>query len=123
MNGGEVVKFDKHAEIIIADHARRDIPAGSISWTFIEKSVAQGRLEDVERHRAGPTERTMREVGSVRPPRSGRTAFTAQDDRDLFIWISKAERNGASVKGNEIYKQLEAVVSPSYPSRSLFLTD
>ena len=105
------MKFEKHADIIIADHARRDTPIGSISWTFIDKSVARGRLEDLEKHRAGPREHTVREVSSTQPTRSGRTAFTAQDDRDLFIWITKAERSGASVRGNEIYKQLEAIVS------------
>jgi hypothetical protein len=109
-NGGEVVKLDKHADIIIADHAKKNNPMGSISWTFIDQSVARGRLEDAEDHRAGPETHTVREVGSAQPPRSGRTPFTAQDDRDLFIWVTKAERTGIPLKGNDMYQQLEQIV-------------
>lgn len=104
------MKIDKQANIIIADHARKDCPTGSISWTFIDKSVTRGQLEDIEKHRAGPTTHTVRDVGSAQPARSGRTPFTAQDDHDLMIWVTKAERNGISVKGNETFKQLEAIV-------------
>lgn len=96
--------------MFIADHARKDCPLGSISWTFIEKSLESGKLEEIEKHRAGPTTNIIREVGSARPARSGRTAFTAQDDRDLIIWVTKAERSGISTKGNETYKQLETIV-------------
>ncbi|KAG0645996.1 hypothetical protein D0Z07_7891 [Hyphodiscus hymeniophilus] len=108
-NGGEVVKFDKQADLIIADHVRSDNPVGAISWTFIDKSVARGRLEHIEEHRAGPKTRTVRDVGSSHPPRSGRIPFTAQDDHDLFVWVTKAERSGAALKGNDIYQQLEAM--------------
>lgn len=115
------MKIDKQADVIIADHARKDAPAGSISWTYIEKSVNGGRLEDKENHRAGPTTRTVREVSSAQPTRSGRTAFTSQDDRDLMIWVIKAERSGLSVKGNDIYKQLEEIVRCAFPSERLML--
>jgi hypothetical protein len=104
------VKLEKQADIVIADHALKNPPAGSISWTFIDKSVKGKMLEDVENHRAGPTTRTVREVGSIQPARSGRTPFTAQDDRDLLLWVTKAERNGLSIKGNDIYKQFEEIV-------------
>jgi hypothetical protein len=104
------VNLEKLADIVIADHARKYIPVGSISWTFIDQSVARGILEDVEKHRAGPTTHAVREVGSAQPTRTGRTPFTAQDDRDLLLWVTKAERIGVSIKGNDLYKQLEAIV-------------
>ncbi|PMD31138.1 hypothetical protein L207DRAFT_573195 [Hyaloscypha variabilis F] len=107
-NGGQVVDLEKQADLIIADHARKDIPPGSISWKFIEQSVAKGVLEDIEDHRAGPPVGTIREVGSVQPAKKGRTPFTAEDDRILMEWCIKAERKGLSLKGNDLYKQLEA---------------
>jgi Rap1 Myb domain len=72
--------------------------------------VAKGELEDVELHRAGPPVGTIREVGSAQPARKGRTPFTADDDRILMEWCTNAERKGLSLKGNDLYKQLEAKV-------------
>lgn len=95
---------------MIADHARKHNPAGSISWRFIEESVKNGQLEDLENHLAGPVTYTAREVGSGGPTRQGRTPFTAEDDRILMDWVVKGERAGISAKGNELYKQLEEKV-------------
>ncbi|KAF8857978.1 hypothetical protein BDZ45DRAFT_690436 [Acephala macrosclerotiorum] len=108
-NGGEIVPLDKQADIIIADHARKDSPEGSISWTFIESSIKKGDLEDIENHRAGPVTRVVRQVGSAVPSRQGRTKFTAEDDRILMKWCTRAERQGKSLKGNEIYQKLEGI--------------
>jgi Rap1 Myb domain len=72
--------------------------------------VAKGELEDIEDHRAGPPVGTIRAVGSVQPTKKGRTPFTAEDDRILMEWCAKAERKGLSLKGNDLYKQLEAKV-------------
>lgn len=102
--------MDKQADIIIADHARKDSPAGSFSWTYIDESVKKGRLEDIENHRAGPVERQIREVGSAQPSRTGRTPFTPEDDRVLMDWCDRAERRGIPMGGNEIFKQLEQKV-------------
>ena len=117
--------MEKHADIMIADHARKDAPPGSFSWTYIEKSVANGVLEDLENHRAGPAQGTIRPVGSDRPTRGTRTHFSAADDRALAIWVTKAEARGLSTKGNSIYEQLEKSVgrftsSPIFAD-SLFL--
>ncbi len=109
-NGGEVVPLEKQADIVIGDHARKDQPEGSISWTFIESSIRNGRVEDVENHRAGPITRAVRQVGSAQPTKKGRTPFTPEDDRVLTKWCASAERKGLSLKGNEIYQQLEAIV-------------
>ena len=96
---------------MIADHARKDAPLGSVSWTFIEKSVKNGKLEDIENHRAGPVGQSVRDVGSSIPARKGRTPFTAEDDRVLLEWCKRGERAGISLKGNQLYMQLEAKVS------------
>ncbi|KAE8445129.1 hypothetical protein EG329_013731 [Mollisiaceae sp. DMI_Dod_QoI] len=108
-NGGEVVPLEKQADIVIGDHARKDQPEGSISWTFIESSIRNGRVEDVENHRAGPITPAVRQVGSAQPTKKGRTPFTPEDDRVLTKWCASAERKGLSLKGNEIYQQLEAI--------------
>lgn len=110
-NGGVVTKIEAQADVVIADRIRRDCPAGSISWQWIEQSVKQGRLLDTDDFRAGPAMGVVRDIGSARPTRGGRTAFTAEDDRILMEWVTRAEKKGAFVKGNEIYKQLEQQVS------------
>ena len=83
---------------------------GSISWTFIEKSVKNGKLEDIKDHPAGPVAQNTRPVGSRQPTKSTRTPFTAEDDRILLNWVVKAERDGLAIRGNEIYEQLEKKV-------------
>jgi hypothetical protein len=104
------VKLEHQADIVIADHARKDCPVGSISWTYVERSVANGRLDNVEDHRAGPATTTIRGLGSRQPTKTGRTPFTAEDDHILRKWVTRDERQSLSIKGNEIYKQLEAKV-------------
>jgi hypothetical protein len=95
---------------MIADHVRKDAVPGSYSWTWIEQSVKKGILEDLEAHRAGPVAGTSRPVGSSQPTRNTRTPFTAADDRALALWVTSAEKQGLSTKGNEIYQQLERIV-------------
>jgi hypothetical protein len=102
--------LEKLADIMIADHARKDAMPGSYSWTWIEKSVKNGKLEDLEAHRAGPVAGISRPVGSSQPTRNTRTPFTAADDRALALWVTNAEKQGLSTKGNDIYQQLERIV-------------
>jgi hypothetical protein len=102
--------LEKNADIVIADHARKDCPPGTISWTFIDQSVKKGKLEDIEDHRAGPAEGMVRNVGSSAPARKGRTPFTHEDDAMLMDWCARAERQGVSLRGNQLYIQLEAKV-------------
>jgi hypothetical protein len=96
---------------MIADHLRKDAVPGSYSWRWIEESVKKGKLEDLEAHRAGPVVGISGPVGSSQPTRNTRTPFTAADDRALALWVTNAERQGLSTKGNEIYQQLERIVS------------
>ncbi|KAF2494699.1 hypothetical protein BU16DRAFT_45692 [Lophium mytilinum] len=116
-NGGKVVPLEKFADYMIVDHMRKDIPAGSISYTFIEQSIRKGELEDPDDHIAGEPAGTVREIGSFRPTKSGRIPFTAEDDRQLYNWIKSYERDGGAIMGNVIYKQLEEK-NPRHPWQS-----
>jgi hypothetical protein len=111
-NGGEIVQLEKMADYRIADHFRPTTCApGTISYTFVEKSIKDGELQDPANHRAGPSLGEAREPGSVyRPTKSGRAAYTAEEDRILYKWVRDAQEAGAQIGGNEIYMQLEAEV-------------
>jgi hypothetical protein len=110
-NGGRIVRLETQATYIIADHARNDCPPTSLSYTFIEAAISTGALPDPNHHRAGPAPGYARTVGStVVPPKATRTPFTPQDDRDLWDWVQAYRNQGVhGIKGNEIYKQLEAI--------------
>lgn len=110
-NGGRVVRVELQADYIIADHLRNDCPPTSLSYTFIDAAVRGGALPDPNDHRAGPAPGVVREIGStIVPQKNTRTPFTAQDDRDLWNWVQRCQKLGVQgVKGNEMYKQLEAV--------------
>lgn len=117
-NGGRVVRIEIQADYIIADHARRDCPPTSLSYTFIEAATRNGALPDPNDHRAGPAPGVVRQVGSTTvAPKGTRTPFTAQDDRELWEWVQQCVAGGAAVKGLEIYKQLEAV-NPRHTTQS-----
>ncbi|KAF2485530.1 hypothetical protein BDY17DRAFT_344361 [Neohortaea acidophila] len=109
-NGGRVVKLDTQADHIIADHFRQDCPPGSLSYSFIDTAIADGRLPDPSGHAAGAPVGTIRAAGSGIPAKSTRTAFTAEDDRVLWEWVQTSLGKG-SIKGNNIYKDLEKVNS------------
>ena len=81
------------------------------SYQYIEKSVRNGKLENLDDHRAGPPAGTARPVGAIgQPAKSTRAPFTAEDDRILYDWCVENERNGARMAGNEVYKQLWEIV-------------
>ncbi|KAF1349748.1 Rap1 Myb domain-containing protein, partial [Delphinella strobiligena] len=110
-NGGAVVKLETQADYIIADHLRNDAPVGSISYTFIEKAIKDGKLPPEEDHMAARPRGTIRSAGPSAPIRSMRTAFTDADDKELFIFVKNAEAQGVAIKGQELYKELEAINS------------
>ncbi|KAL8850765.1 MAG: hypothetical protein Q9221_004333 [Calogaya cf. arnoldii] len=108
-NGGEVTPLEKEADVKIVDHARKQQLPGTYSYQYIEDSVRNGALEDLEKHAVGLPVGTIRAVGSViQPAKSSRTKFTAQDDQQLVSWVRTFEQRGGATSGNEIYKQLEA---------------
>lgn len=84
----------------------------SHSYTFIERSVRHGVLEDLADHAVGPPEGTIRSVGSVtQPAKSTRTKFSVQDDAILRNWVAENPQKSGGTKGREIYIQLQAKVS------------
>lgn len=124
------MELERDADIKIADHAKKHPPPGSYgvpccdftncaipdfstrySFTYVTASVRHGKLEDLEDHLAGPPEGTIRNVGSARPAKGTRTPFSREDDELLLKWVEDCERKGGKKMGNEIYKQLEAIVS------------
>ncbi|PBP27703.1 hypothetical protein BUE80_DR001304 [Diplocarpon rosae] len=105
-NGGIITKLDSKPGVIkIADHARKDCPQGSISWKWIDASVKKGSLEDFEDYRAGPAELRDQPAGSEQPTRNGRVPFSQIDDKILMAYCTRAEQNGASMGGNQIYRE------------------
>ncbi|KJY02396.1 hypothetical protein TI39_contig54g00004 [Zymoseptoria brevis] len=108
-NAGRIVKLETNADYVIADHARKDAPAGSLSYTFVEQAIRKGALPDPLEHPAGPQVGIAREAGSVIPGKSFRTPFSAADDKILWRWVETAKANGEASKGNDVYKRLEAV--------------
>ena len=111
LNGGQVVALEKQADYVVGDHVRRDSPPGSISYTFIEQSIRDGKLAKPEDHLAGTVERVVREAGSAaRPARRRKVPFTAEDDRVLYRWVKECQAKGGRVLGNAIFIQLEEVV-------------
>ena len=82
------------------------------SYTFIEDSIRNGSLADLQEHRAGPPEGTVRSVGStIQPARRTRKKFTQDDDRILWNWVHETPQKGGGTDGNDIYKQLETLAS------------
>ena len=83
----------------------------SHSYTFIEQSIRNGALENLEDHRIGSAQGEARIVGSIAQPAKGtRTKYTAAEDRILWEWVNSHPQKGGGTDGNEIYKQLEAKV-------------
>lgn len=109
-NGGEIVKIEKLADMIIADHLRSESPPGSCSYTWIEQCIKSGLLVDKEDHRAGPACGIIRPVGALNPAKGRREKYTKEDDLLLYRWVTDHERRGGKALGNEIYKQLEQTV-------------
>ena len=125
-NGGIVVRMEKDADHLIADHARlKSAPANSLSWHFIEKSVQNGQLEDPEDHRIGPQPSAPRLAGSSAPTRATRTKFTAADDAIIKQWVrDQGGIYAQNINGNKKWQQLEALVrAPSCRCPMFYGTD
>ncbi|EPS33933.1 hypothetical protein PDE_08895 [Penicillium oxalicum 114-2] len=109
-NGGVVVLLEQDADTILVDHLRKTqtLPANALSYQFVEKSVQNGRLEDPESYRVGPS--SSRPMGASNiPAKSTRRSYSLEDDRIVFDWLYPLEQaKGAPTHGNNIYKQLAA---------------
>jgi hypothetical protein len=117
-NGGEVVELEKQADILLADHTRKNPAPGTHSYKYVDLSIRNGRLENLDDHVVSTASRADRPVGSVTiAPKGGRKPYTDADDQFLWNWVKPLEEAGGATSGNSIYQQLEAV-NPRHPYQS-----
>ncbi|KAM0251275.1 hypothetical protein ACHAQJ_008266 [Trichoderma viride] len=79
-NSGTVVILEKDADMLIADHARKDAPLGSYSWKFIIESVNAGIVQVEDKYLIGPAPGQPRSVLAGPHAKKTRTPFTELDD-------------------------------------------
>lgn len=71
----------------------------------MELSVRRGRLEDPEKHRAGPSDH--RPMGASNIPKKGtRNDFTLEEDQLLWDYLEPYEEAGAPTSGNKVFQEL-----------------
>ena len=109
-NGGTLTALQEKADIVIADHARKDCPNNSISWKWVEESVKCAALEDKDKWRAGPKGNASRPVGASTSTQKQRNPYSKDDD--IFVWrfVNDPKRATLSDKGNSLYQELEKEV-------------
>jgi len=85
----------------------------SYSFKYIEQCVRQGRLVDLEAHRAGPSK--PRGMGASNVPKKGtRSIYTLEDDQLLYDFLQPFENEpNAPIHGNKIYQLFERRVFAS----------
>ncbi|KPM42537.1 hypothetical protein AK830_g3972 [Neonectria ditissima] len=105
-NGGTVVPLEKQADILIADHIRKDAPAGSYSWKFIDDSVNNGIIQLKDRYRIGPDPELPRPTGVGRGAKATRTPFTTAEDALVAKW---ALDHPVDRTGNKIWQEFETM--------------
>ncbi|KAM3509059.1 hypothetical protein MY11210_006475 [Beauveria gryllotalpidicola] len=103
-NGGVVVALEKDADYLIADHARKNAPSGSISWKFITESVENGVVQIPDRYRIEQAPAGPRQAASGRPARLVRAKFTTAEDAALASWVLAHDRH---LTGNAMYMEFE----------------
>lgn len=102
-----MVPLEKNADYLIADQARKDCPAGSLSYKFIEDSMSNGILQLEDRYRFGRDPEVARPVGHAGLRKASRTPFSTEDDHALAKWVLSHPTNRL---GNAIYQDFEAQV-------------
>lgn len=108
-NGGSVTTLEKQADYLISDHARKDSPAGSYSWKWIEDSLKNGQLLNRDEYAIKLPGSESRPRGAV-PQKRTRTAYTKEDDRILAKFVTRKEKQNVPTHGNVIFQELEAKV-------------
>lgn len=111
-HGGDVVKLEKEAHVLIADHARKGNPPASLSYTWLEACLRQGELVNKECHTASTAGIPVACQNAASRPATlgGRVAFSPEDDRILVACVKDAARHGQSILGNVLYQELAAKV-------------
>ena len=103
-----MVPREKDADILIADHARKDAPPGSYSWKLVTESVEHGIMQIKDRYHIGPKPTPPRPAGSSLPGKTSRTAFSHEDDVALVKWVFSHDKHQA---GNKIYQDFAQEVA------------
>ncbi|KAG5985372.1 hypothetical protein E4U54_006034, partial [Claviceps lovelessii] len=108
-NGGVVVPLEKDAQVLIADHVRKDAPLDSVSWKYITDSVAHGFAQLMDRYCI------MRpaDSGTTGRPKLTRSKFTNMEDAALANWVLSHFKDRT---GNQIYKEFAETVSIPCPA-------
>ncbi|OIW25271.1 hypothetical protein CONLIGDRAFT_86917 [Coniochaeta ligniaria NRRL 30616] len=117
-HGGIVTRDINTADVRIADDIKRagkSAPENAVSWKFIEQSVKNGVLEDVETHRI--TGLVRNPAAASRPLKGKRVPFTSADDQILANWLAKKELEGHYLSGNKIFQEL-AEIYPNHTYQS-----
>lgn len=99
--------LEKDANMLIADHARKDAPLGSYSWKYITESVKAGFVQVEDKYLIGPPPGQPRQIRAGSRAKRTRTPFTDADDAILAKHVLQ---NGINTSGNAIYQDLEAKV-------------
>ncbi|GAB0135811.1 hypothetical protein EsDP_00004136 [Epichloe bromicola] len=101
-NGGVVVPLEKDAQMLIADHARKDSPPDSISWKYITESVCNGIAQLTDRYRIAPSSNAANSA----PKKLTRSAFTDAEDAALVNWVlSETKGQSKHCSGNTMYQK------------------
>ncbi|KAL6902723.1 TRF2-interacting telomeric protein/Rap1 C terminal domain-containing protein [Trichoderma evansii] len=103
-NSGTVVPLEKDADMLIADHARKDVPLGSYSWKYITESVKAGIVQVEDKYLNGPPPNQPRSVLTGSRARKTRTPFTQLDDAILAKHVLQ---QGIHTAGNKMYQDME----------------
>ncbi|PON25648.1 hypothetical protein TGAM01_v205533 [Trichoderma gamsii] len=105
-NSGTVVVQEKDADMLIADHARKDVPLGSYSWKYITESVKAGFVQVEDKYLNGPPPGQPRTILAGSRAKKTRTPFSEQDDAILAKHVLQ---KGIDTAGNKMYMELEAL--------------
>lgn len=108
LHGAEIVALEKQAHILLVDHKRPNQAPGTTSFQFVEKSIRNGKMEDIDDYAVTVPTRVARAVASTTvAPRGGRAPYTEAEDQFLWNVVRPYMDKGGAWKGNEIYKQVE----------------
>ncbi|KAJ5550073.1 hypothetical protein N7461_004771 [Penicillium sp. DV-2018c] len=117
--GGSVVLTEREADVKLVDPKRKDLPRDTFSYQYVDDSIRNGRLEDIEKYGAGPS--GPRPMGATNiAPKSTRSFFTLEEDQILHDWVAHIKKEpGAPVQGNAIYQELAELSAVSQSSMAI----
>ncbi|OJJ45483.1 hypothetical protein ASPZODRAFT_612194 [Penicilliopsis zonata CBS 506.65] len=107
-HGGTLVEQEKDADIKLVDHLRKNLPADTYSYQYVERSVLKKNLEPLYAYRAGPSAPRPMGASNV-PPRTHKAAFTLAEDQLLWDYLYPYEQKGGyATTGYALYQEFAA---------------